>query len=275
MKKRIIIYICVLSLLCASLSSCSDSKMDYPEIYTPEYCYENYVQADPHLNYLYSAKNSIGSFREDSSPSTHNFFGIIDVPLEEYLSDIIFTFMSGTEEQIFKNKNVTEEAILDYNIEKVELFWRLSLSFDELKERNKITSAGKYTYYEHIETLDDGASFQEYIAECIDKGDYLQFIHGGIIDPNEPSMENIKDTVITSYGTQETIVVKIRVYFSDYENLVWDTGVVYFDDGDFYMGGAVFSTEFQSYSQIFIPLPQDIEDIIRSDILPKLDTKQT
>ena len=74
-----------LLLVTFTLSSCGEKAFIavYPKEYTPYYFYQNYVQCDPNLIHLSSAKNSAGKLRHN--PDRYEYYAIKDVPVEEYV----------------------------------------------------------------------------------------------------------------------------------------------------------------------------------------------
>ena len=63
--KRLICFLLLLILLVSNFTACKKNErytVEYPDIYTPEYCSENYVRASKNLVHIYNAENEIGQF---------------------------------------------------------------------------------------------------------------------------------------------------------------------------------------------------------------------
>ena len=215
MKKIVSCFLISLALF-HMLTSCrqreeraDDYVADYPEMYTPEYCMDNYVGADENLIHVQAAENSIGKVLEYGV--YYDFYAIKDVPMEEYLSvstcAIMFDYPT---DRIVKNKNLdrSEQEILAWEIKSVELYW---------------TRADASSSLEYVAALDskEAALMQSQWIEYLENGKYKE--KGGIYN----SIEKGEDTLYES-------VLRVRVSFSKYENIVWEAGIKE-DDGEYYV----------------------------------------
>lgn len=232
MKKRVILLFCTLSVLLHMLSSCQKGKpfeMEYPEIYTANYCLENYVEADPNLVYLYAAKNEIGGSGVGIGKYYH-FSGIKDIPLDKYLAAWGNEWMNQNKcFYVMQNKKtLDEQAVLDYSIEKIELFWHKNPWGDDEEEKWTL-NIGEMVYFEHMYTFEKNEilDFQTYLRNAINTNSFK--------DASSISFKRISQHYTNDYGQTGDITVSMRVYFSEFENLVWDSEIYRLsDDGKLY-----------------------------------------
>lgn len=262
-QKRIFTVILLLTAILISFSSCTQPRevyeAEYPEYLTPEYCYENYTEADPNLIYLFAAQNSIGKYRENIS--SHTYYAVKDLPIEKYICSSEVAFMvRGYQYHVLKHKNNTEEAITDYEAQKVELVWMESMPFEEEKS---IPFIGSDIVYETVASF-DAKAFQDYLTEAIfsiRNGDAGEDVYSMPIIDIQYRDENYKLGLLN---------LKIRMHFSEYENLVWDASLIHdendYYDGKYYMWIYLFTvTDIAPegyYDQFFIPVSEEFEPII-------------
>ena len=225
MKKIITVIFILLILILNTLASCAKSekygKVEYPEQYTPEYCAENYVDADQNLVPLYiDNKDGVGPISVSDGYDT--FYAIKDIPFDKYLFASKWQLLS-THTRVVQNKNMElpEQEILSYQCKSVDLFWK--------KVNN--SSGGRFDKWsspdhadqvsEHIATLnsEEATMFQTYIRECLNTGNY--------VESGKPNSEFMVSSVwkenMDSGLAQNWLC--LRVSFVEYENLVWEVAV--------------------------------------------------
>ena len=274
------VFACLLTvlLLWNMLASCAQQnafEVEYPEIYTPEYCYENYTDADPYLTFLYSAENSIGIY--DVPGGGDIYYAIKDVPLDEYLYvRHCVMFQTGYHGRIVKNKNkvLPVQEVLAYKIKSVEVYSCNPVNSVAISEKVWV-SLGNAIVKEIVAALDeDGvASFQPYIQECIDTGNYRNIEkHEDVSMYNQVSKEYHNDDPFSD-GKKNNSCLYIRVSFEEYENLVWDAPIWELD-GTYYISFCLCTTDGQSpgeyidfisdgyWPYIYIPLNQEVVALI-------------
>ena len=221
--KKIIILILVTALIFAC-AGCSEKEekfeIDYPDMYTAEYCYGNYVAADSNLVHLKSADNSIGKYRINAS--SYSYYGIKDVPIDKYLALAEGGLMRPAYQVSIVQKNTeTDEPILDYKVNKAVLYWNCApeLEYSEVGEE-RFTEYGNLTYYTFIAELDCQAVVKE-IREFL-----LSDAGGDVFSPTEV-IEKEADHLKLCYHR-----LYLRLYFEEYENLVWESPVTYDEKRD-------------------------------------------
>lgn len=242
--RRLILILLLISTLSAFFVSCSNlsgNVVEYPDIYTLEYCSANYIDADPNLLYTVSADNSIGKI--DVSGGYASYYAIKDVPIDDYLlldEAIMFVPLSY---KIVKNKNNTklpQQEILSYEIKSITIY-SLSDDLDALDKR----ALGDKMVEEIIACIDnnEASAFQDYIIDCIETKNYKT---AGIAGDAHKPVEGIH----------------LRVVFECYENLVWDSGI--YEQNDIYY--IVFYTPADSpnggWVQNWMPINQELAELI-------------
>lgn len=242
--KRLICFLLVLILFASLLTSCKNYKnykVEYPDIYTPEYCYENYIQACENLTHVYDAKNGIGEATYHPIKRFKvRYYAIADVPLDEYLVCHEIIPMSVHPFSIVKNKNkdLPQNEILSYEIADIKLY------LCDLNERFTSRNYGFECVVKYMASLDEEkiSSFQPYLQNCIDNKDYAD---------DEEAFTGV---------WQNTYLLVIRIYFSKYDFLVWDSEILW-KDNRYYMP-LNFLNEESEWETLYIPLSQDIIDLI-------------
>ena len=132
MKK--LIFLLMVLIVFSSCQKRENYVVEYPELYTPEYCTNNYIQADPNLLYIAYADNSIG--RIDVPGGYARYYAIKDVPIDDFLlldEAIMFDPLSY---KIVKNKynlDLTLQDILSYKIKSV-LTYSQSKDLDNMEK---------------------------------------------------------------------------------------------------------------------------------------------
>ena len=243
MKKFISILLCS-SFIMTFFTSCKkhdDNIVEYPEMYTPEYCSENYIEADPNLIYTVSADNDIG--KTDIPGGYAKYYAIKDVPIDDYLLLDEAVMFAPLSYKIVKNKNnldIPQQEILSYKIKSV-LIYSQSKDLDVSDKK----ALGEKMVDEIVASMDgnDATAFQNHIIDCIETENYRE---AGTEGDLYEVVENIH----------------VRVVFENYENLAWDSGL--FKQNDAYY--IVFYTPVDSpdggWIQNWIPVSQGLVDLI-------------
>lgn len=206
-------------------------EMEYPEHYTSEYCYNNYIEADPCLIALNIADNSV----DDEIYHHRIYFGIKDVPLEKYLcSQTIMIFVKEDYGLVKHMDMENEEAIRDYDVNTASLFWE---------------GEGDIAI---IERVLNAEKLKTYIQKSLDEGNYVDGSCGINYNVNKKvNMNSLKS---------ETVYLTIKINFKKYENIVWQT-YVYSKDGTYYLLAYKYVCSdigSKYYSSVFIPIDSDI-----------------
>lgn len=247
MRKQALLLIITLlfqSLCCGCAPKTEDLGYEavYPELYTPEYCYENYVEADPGLIHLCSAKNSLDRFEIPGGYGYGYYYAIKDVPMEDYLAlKVIQAFVSPFNHSIVRNKNadMPVQEILSYKLKGIDLYTRASVDDKDW------SSLGKEYIGECVASLDSSSatSFQAHIIDCIENGNYT----------DSQRSDNF-DLVL-----YENKSLHMMAYFEEYENLAW-SGLIIKIEGQYYL--YFFYRTADIYKNIYLPLSDEIVSAI-------------
>ena len=259
-KPTIIILIIILLLPC--MTSCGYIKLYYPKELTNEYCMQNYCYADPNLNFLSCDINSADGYSNIEGTS-FCFKAIKDVPIEEYLVARHNTiFDKNKYYNVVKNRamGLNNLEILTYEIESIEIFKRTAVPQTDVALRK----LGTMCYDEQIALLTDDQTdaFIEHLKTALETKDYEDR------GPKEPDLGLVRYQ-IECYC--------IRVHFSEYKNLVWDSYISMqngtYGIGMYLMNPAYLESEeakldlraqiFESpWFNIRIELPEELADLI-------------
>ena len=260
MRKTIILLL-VSVIMLTSFSSCKDKKELYvaewpwPELSISSICH-GYVTApnflSRHLVYLEASSDR----KQDLNDTKIYYFSIIkDVPPEKYLA---FSYGGGPGVSykfgVVKPKDSTEVPIKDFTISKAEIYWHQTV---RKKDAN---------YYEKLETFCTYGKqiYGETIAE-IPIEDIKNLI-------STFSAENALDTIgqgtdIANEDIKEkeapNRIAKLRIYFEEYENIVWDAHLRITEDGEY---AVAVDDEAFCEDLILIPLSDNIVKLIEESI---------
>lgn len=256
-KKAIAIIIVILAIILTSCIAQDSYETKYPEYFTPRYCYENYIEADPNLVYLDADESTVGQFVKNATSDT--YFAIKDISINKYIARSRMQLMvSGYEPCVMKHKDITEEAILSYKPQKAELFWQTIMPYED---HNTIRSIGKNVLYESITSV-DAELLQNYILDIVSASD------NECIREDLKGLSSISKQYTQQYGSPGILLLTLRVYFSEYDNLAWDTRI-YSDGNKYYMSFFVFVTRDTAsdgyYNEVFFPLPDNVVALIPSE----------
>ena len=166
MKK---VYTLVLSvlLLLGLFTSCTQKKtpkIEYPEIYTPEYCANNYVPADGQLRVTGVLENYIGGRENYPKNIKKRYYGINDIPLDSYLMSKEGTILGSIDELVInKSLGIQKQEVLVYEIEKIEIYYKVSDADNTSESTKKVLV---------LFDKDESKEFQDYLNGVIDLQNY-------------------------------------------------------------------------------------------------------
>lgn len=225
-------------------SSCNkhdNNIVEYPEMYTPAYCSENYVEADPNLIYTVSAENDIG--RIDVPGGYARYYAIKDVPVDEYLLLDEAVMFAPLSYKIVKNKHnldLPQQEIVSYKIKSV-LIYSQSKDLDELDKK----ALGEKMVDEIVASIDgnDATAFQSHIIDCMQTKNYKEVgIAGDLYD---------------------ILNIRVRVVFENYENLVWDSSLYKQNDTYYILVHTYVDDSWGSgWKQNMFPINQKLAELI-------------
>ena len=260
-QKLLILFLAISMVFCSSCNQREPYTVEYPELYTPEYCYVSYVAEDTDKNLLplHVAENYICITVNGLS---HRYGAIKDIPLDKYFYDVQCAIVLVTPYMhIARHKNVEEEPILDYHYTKVELLWeRARPEFSD----PDFWSVGEAVIYETIAEI-DASAFQTFLLASINGGHYHE-------SDFEIPATSVLQKITDKYGISTNLYLKIRVHFLEYENLVWDAKIQY-ADGSYYLLFFLLTKADDPlnkigedyYRAVYIPLPEDIVKLIPTE----------
>ncbi len=244
MKNLISIFLCfsILVMLVTACNKHDDNIVEYPKMYTLEYCNKNYIEADPNLIYTVSADNDIGKI--DVPGGYASYYAIKDVPIDRYLlldEAIMFAPFSY---KIVKNKynsDIPRQEILSYKIKSV-LLYSQSKNLDGSDKR----ALGEKMVGEIVASIDDNdaITFQNHIIDCIETNNYRKSgISGGI------------------YEVLESL--HVRVVFENYENLAWDSGLFKQNDTYYITFYTPDDSDDGEWIQNWLPIKQELVELFK------------
>jgi hypothetical protein len=200
----------------------------------------NYTRADPNLIHLSVDSNGVGT--EGSTMK----YPIEGIPVNEYICiKSRIGIFNSYRAYISKESGLKEEPILDWEYKSVVLY-NLNLEYS-----SSPSQSGR--------TLPSGASILN----------YGQQIFGGTFATIDVQM--FKDYVIRSIETKNYVdslpsarseYFQIRVFFTKYENLVWDAKIVRVREDNSRYIVFYLPTENEEYKKVYIPLPAEIVALI-------------
>lgn len=230
MRKRMK-YLSAFLLAIMILINCTSCNLFYK--YTAEYLYNNYEIFDYNLVYL-----KYGDFIADDIYQPHvsfiEYFEIPGTSTEEFIVAYTSTGFigAGIDIRVAKNKSYDIVPLRDLQIEKMELYWQQSANiyYDSGKEDASLHETqeirknyGTKIYGGTAATIDDEAlkkDIVKYILENERKFDNT--------DKDAPVLEN----PYIEYSSVRDLT--LRIYFSEHENLVWDSKILRGPDGNYY-----------------------------------------
>ena len=225
--KRIAVFITVIMIL-INCTSCNffDSR-------TTEYYYDNYEISDYNLVYLKYGRG-LGNGTYQPHLSLIEYFEIPETNTEEFIVAYAVTGLigAGIDIRVAKNKSYDIVPLRDLQIEKMELYWQqaANIYYDSgredanLQETQEIRkNYGTKIYGSTAAAIDDEALKQDIVKYILE---------------NERKVDNIdKDAPILKNPYIEYSAVKnltLRIYFSEHENLAWDSEILQGPDGNYY-----------------------------------------
>ncbi len=256
--KRKISLLCAAVFVLLSLSSCGPDyrfQATYPEGYTATYFSQQYVQADPNLVHLYASENDAGQY--ELNGRYWQYYTIKDTPVEEYVcySEDFWMLDPGFSSYVARNKDMemTDSEILSYKMSGAELYWYDPSPFKD--GSHKMEALGEKICYEIVDHI-DAAAFQTHLRTCVDEKNYVTI---------QNAIGYIRKEFVNDEGVKSTLSLKIRVHFTDYENIVWD-GYVVMQDGVYYVNYPLFTVTdtFPEgyYKNVYVPLDESVSQVI-------------
>lgn len=210
--KKLTIMILILVLILPCMTSCGYIKLNYPKEMTNEYCLQNYCFADPNLVFLSCDMNDVDGYSYLRA-TTFQFKAIKGISPEEYLvvrNNTIFD--KNTFYCVIKNRSLDLEdsEILTKEIESIEIYKRRVVSD---KDRY-MCKFGKICYDEQIALLTE---------EQTDA--FINQVKTALETSTDQEFWTTRNDLARMWQLQEGTY--IRVHFSEYENLVWDSYISY------------------------------------------------
>lgn len=263
--KKLTIMILILILILPCMTSCGYIKLNYPKDMTNEYCMQNYYYADPNLTFLSCDLNSADGYYNFEGRAFY-FRAIKGVPAEKYLvaqNNMIFDKITYYDIVKHCSMGFDNPEILTNEIESIEIYKRQAVS----NKDSDMRKLGKTRYDEQIALLTDEQvdALMTKIKTSLDTHDYIEI--GAVSN----------DLVRTGLKIE---CYCIRVHFSEYKNLVWDSNIVV-QDGKyemvFYCIDPTYSESDKSkenlsaqiyhspWNGIRIELPEELNDLIPAD----------
>jgi len=261
MKK---VYTLVLSvlLLLGLFTSCTQEKtpkIEYPEIYTPEYCANNYVPADGQLIVTGVLENYIGGGENYPKNIKKRYYGIKDIPFDSYLMSKEGAILGSIDELVInKSLGIQKQEVLVYEIEKIEIYYIAS------NDDNTSDSTKKVLV---LFDKEESKKFQYYLNEVIDSQSYTTSsdlrAQASRPEMSAPSFIHVM--------AQNKEVVEFKVYFSSYSNMYWHSFIEELDrvPGEHYIRFGLYDdygTDSQDSTPVYIPLGEALSTQIREAI---------
>lgn len=249
------ITLCLLCLFLA-FSGCAERYKyvaEYEEALTPDYCFENYMEADPNLTYLHAAYNSIG--RYVNSGQYIDYYGIEGISHESYLGTrISYVILSlSYEVSVVKSKTLEEEPIYDLTAvsAKIYEFKNVNTKYSNKSTDDNVANYGSLLLNEEICAL-DAEYIASYIREKLSSGEYIE---NNSIHPR-----------LTDYKNAEDSYLALRICFDEYENLVWDS-TIFTDNDNYYFLCYIFKSGLldEFYSPVYVIVPEEIGSALSAD----------
>lgn len=248
MKKILCFTLCVSFIL---LFSCA-YKADYPNTYTTEYCYKNYVNANPNLLLTVDAKIAKNSVERSARSESYNpsgwyrFYGIKNIPIDKYLWQR-HNLLLGISERLVRNKNYFKDPLFDYDAISAKMAW--------IGKENDISVA-------EIEVN----AIKKVICDAIRSKNYSEYTETLKTIKREYTPEK---TFFNIEPKTDTLYLGIEIIFEEYDDLFW-MGTILADSEKYYVECFVESEKFINsqgiedveYKAVYIELPENISGII-------------
>jgi len=229
-----ILWLIVLSVL----TSCSNKEKpyaaEYPEWFDHEYVEENYEPADPNLVHIQCSTNRVhreGAYgKYDLNSYLNNFYAIKDVPMNDYLLRVLEPQWYSYGERLYRIKRDggAKQETLTWEIKSAELYWGSA----DIYTPSSRDLRGTASYYQQAQELDT-AAFAAYFRKCVEAQDYIShpFSYPNQ-SANQRADENFRPPIkISGFESEDevhptTLILRLRVHFAEYENIVWDTDII-------------------------------------------------
>ncbi len=201
--------------------------------HTTEYYYDNYEVSDCNLVYLKYGRG-LGDGAYQPHVSFIEYFEIPETNTEEFIVAYAVTGLigAGIDIRVAKNKSYDIEPLRDLKIEKMELYWQQTANIyhDSGKEGASLRETQEIR--KNYGTKIHGGTAATIDGEALKK-DIVKYIL-----ENDRKVDNTdKDAPILENPYIEYSNVKgltLRIYFSEHENLVWDSKILLGPDGNYY-----------------------------------------
>ena len=251
MKRLLSVLFAVIILM--GVSGCSEKKerYDYPDKFTPEYCYENYSPME--LNYIYSHtyENTVpGGYYYNGSATWRWFYAIPNVSEDQFLAcRKKFGFVGSSYDAIvYRSNNFEITPLEDWSIDYIEL---CRYNYDEFSgtDEESIQKYGDIIYHSSIKTISD-ETLSKQLLDCInDKSGYYS-----------NNMKGQEGEKVRFFDGKKNYTYAVRIHFNETEMIMWHTTLMIFN-GHYYLA-------YYSDPCIYplIPLTEELEEFISSSI---------
>ena len=227
------------------------------------------MHADPNLVHVYAAVNEADEY--EYSGEVCKYYAIKDVSIEEYVcySSDYLILNPGFSAYIVRNKDfeIPAAEVLTFEVSGAELFWENGHWDRNNTTKKAMEALGKNIFYENVAEIDAGA-FQESLKENIEAQNYIHQ------DDTDPAYFRKKFKAAEHMYSE--LILKIRVHFQEYENIVWDAAVVKLPGKQdtyyvkYYLACLDEDQQDFDYDIVYIPLDDVISDAVSTVSYDKL-----
>ena len=251
MKRFTLVLFVFIIFMCVPSCSDKEERFDYPDKFTPEYCYHNYSPMELNYAYSHTYNNSVLDSRYNDGHGTWRwFYAIPNVSEDEFLAcHERFGLVGSSYDAILYRSNDFETIPLeDWSINYIEL---CQYNYDKFSytEEESIRKYGDIIYHSNIKSITDTALVDQ-LLDCIkNKSKYYSDVTKGQQGDTVEFFENNK-----------RYEYAIRIHFKETEMIMWHSTVEYFEDHyylSYYSGTGL---------NPLIPLTEELEAFISSSI---------
>lgn len=202
------------------LTSCTQSY-SYPGFFTSEYCKESYYDLMPNLIALETEKSyRIGYHITDAGNkiSRYRFYKI----RKTELTDFVYCYESklfGSNEVILRHKDCSTDPVRDCSVEKIVICYTLD-------DVTNMVSVADQTIIDEI--LSAARSYELYF----DSWGELTTEHA---DANQQAIQTDTNYLESNEIIYRSINCEVRIYFNEYDNLVWNSEIIASGQQSFYL----------------------------------------
>ena len=226
MKRIAVILLAIIILISCTSCNLFDS-------HKTEYYYDNYEVSDCNLVYLKYGRG-LGDGAYQPHVSFIEYFEIPGTSTEEFIVAYTSTGFigAGIDIRVAKNKSYDIEPLRDMKIEKMELYWQqpANIYYDSGKEGASLRETqeirknyGTKIYGGSAATIDDEALKKDIVKYILENERKIDNTDKGAAILENPYIE---------YSSVKGLT--LRIYFSEHENLVWDSQILRGLDGNYY-----------------------------------------